>query len=81
MLTTFSEMRALRWLAGPRHRYDEPEVRDIDGLRGMGLARTERGRPQLTEAGRVRLEELERNSSGMMAAAPVSAVPKGEPDR
>jgi hypothetical protein len=80
-LTTFSELRALRWLAGPQHRYDAPDVRDLDGLREVGLVRNERGRAQLTEAGRERLEELEHYSSGMMAAAPVSTAGKGKPDR
>lgn len=79
-LTTFSEMRALRWLAGPQHRYDIPDTRDLDGLRELGLARSERGRPQLTEAGRARLEELERESSSTMLAAPVSTVEKREPE-
>jgi hypothetical protein len=80
-LTTFSELRALRWLAGPQHRYDAPDLRDLDGLRDEGLARNERGRAQLTEAGRGRLDELERHSSGMMAVAPVSTAGKGDPDR
>jgi hypothetical protein len=80
-LTTFSEMRALRWLAGPQHHYDAPDPRDLDGLRDVGLARSERGRPQLTDAGRTRLEELERDSSATMLVAPVSTIRKGAPDR
>jgi hypothetical protein len=54
------EHRALRWLAGPQAFHDSPDSRDLSAVRDRRLARDERGRIVLTDAGGARLEELDR---------------------